>query len=190
MSGSSPRPWDTRDVGTRGNRSVALAVVADTSAFLAGLPQYLPVKVFTVASVISEIRDRESRLILERVRSIDRIEVVDITREDLELARRAAMGVGLLPKLSSTDLEVVALAIKLKGMGYRVVVASDDYSVQNVVLWLGLPVLPVRTLGIRKRLRYKVVCLACGYEGKGAEGECPRCGGRLTAVVRASSGRL
>jgi rRNA maturation endonuclease Nob1 len=117
----------------------------DTGAIMAGLPLSLPGRHATTPSVVREVRDRESRRILENSISYGRLEVLEPRGDSLEEARRAARKAGVLGRLSETDLEVLALAIEL-----GVPVATDDYALQLASLEAGVGFVRVRYRGVRR----------------------------------------
>jgi UPF0271 protein len=65
----------------------------------------------------------------------------------VEVARRH----GVLERLSKTDLDVLALALQLSSQGYDVVVLTDDYVLQRILIELGLGFRPVKTRGVEKK---------------------------------------
>ena len=84
----------------------------DTAAFLARLQLSLyGVELVTTPSVIEEVRDFESRLGLEISLEVSRVSVEEPSRDSIEVARRAASELGVMERLSRTDLEVLALAL-------------------------------------------------------------------------------
>ena len=162
-------------------------LVADTAAFIAGILQYYYTHhIYTTPKVINEVRDSESAEILSRLKEAGRLFILAPNKESMDKAYSIVKHLGLLPKLSTTDIEIIALTLMLKSRGCDVVILTDDYALQNVLMWINAKVVPVRTMGVKKKLVYKVVCKACGYEGKGDEICCPRCGNRLTSIARRS----
>ncbi|MCE4627781.1 MAG: nucleotide-binding protein [Desulfurococcales archaeon] len=128
-----------------------LRIVHDTGAILAGLPLRLPaymVSNYTTKSVVSEVLDRESRALLERMLETGILEVSEPSAEGLRKARRAADKAGVGGRLSRTDLEVLALAIDISASGGETVIATDDYSLQRAALAAGIGFQRVRYRGI------------------------------------------
>ncbi|MGC9209858.1 MAG: NOB1 family endonuclease [Acidilobus sp.] len=130
-----------------GDKEVA---VLDTGALIAGLQLRLPMPCFTTPLVVDEVKDEESRELLERSIEVGKLRVVDPERQYLEAASGAARIAGTLSRLSRADLSVVALALEFAGCRKRVIVASDDYSVQLTCLRAGVEVLPVRYRGVKE----------------------------------------
>ena len=132
-----------------------VVVVDDTGAILTGLPRRLPGKHYTVSSVVQEVRDRESRRILEEALELGRLEILDPPREALVEAERAARRTRVLSYLSRTDLEVLALALWLKrGCPLsRVLFATDDLRLADAARHGGLEIVNIRYRSRRARHR-------------------------------------
>ncbi len=124
-------------------------LVLDTGALLAGIPLIVPLKCYTTGAVVGEVKDSESRRVLEEALESGRLEIieprVEYMREAFELARRA----NTLKYLSEVDLKVIALALDLKARGEDVIVASDDYRIQETLVKAGIGLLRVRYRGIK-----------------------------------------
>ncbi len=63
--------------------------------------------------------------------------------------------------LSEADIQVLALALELKTYGCSPLIATDDYSIQNVANQMGLEFASLATFGIRFRLQWIRYCPAC-----------------------------
>ncbi len=161
-----------------------LVVVLDASAIFTGLPQYLPAKYVTTESVVNEILDVHSRQVFENLISANRVEVRPVSLVYKEKAIKKARDTGLLSKLSDTDIDLLALAMEIRdNVKNKVIVATDDYALQNILLLEGFYVLPTKTSGIRNTKKYKTICPACGYQGSSDERRCPVCGTPLIIVA-------
>ena len=91
--------------------------------------------------------------------------------------RGAAEGSGDLGRLSTTDVELLALAWEL---GARLL--TDDYSMQNTARIIGVSCVTVGAQGIKKVWRWRYRCLGCGRSEERDMGECPVCGSRMKSV--------
>ena len=126
-------------------------VVDDTGAILAGLPLSLPARHYTTPQVVEEVRDRDSKAVLETALESGRLEVREPPNWALSEARRAAMRAGVSRKLSSTDLSVLALALHLtRECRCEVLIATDDYALQLTAKRSGLGVVRIRYPGVRE----------------------------------------
>lgn len=127
-----------------------LVVVDDTGALMAGLPLRLPAVHVAPSLVVSEVRDRESRDLLERMIEYGRLEVEDPSPRALERARRAARQAGVLGRLSEADLAVLALALEYLERCGESAAATDDYALQLALARAGVRVVRVRYRGVRE----------------------------------------
>ncbi len=144
-----------RGSGTRCS-SNELVLVLDTAAFLAGVQLLLySHRLATVPRVLEEVKDSESVLRLEIAIEASRIEVVEPLEEYRRRAENVTEDVGARGKLSQTDIDVLALALQLRDSGCRVIIVTDDYTLQNVAALSGIEFRPVKTMGIRKPRRFK-----------------------------------
>ncbi len=124
-------------------------LVLDTGAILAGIPLVAPLKCYTTSSVVGEVRDSESRMVLEKSLESRRLEVLEPSSHYVEKAVELARRAGTLRYLSNADIEVIALALEIKAKGMEVIVASDDYRVQETLAKAGIEFLRVRYRGIK-----------------------------------------
>jgi len=121
-------------------------VVDDTGAIITGLPRRLYTTHYTTPSVILEVKDPQSRAILEEALSTGRLQVLDPAPEYVEKAKTIAGQAGVLSRLSRTDIEVLALALQLaleSGHG-KTYLATDDLRLQEAAEKAGLKVIPIR----------------------------------------------
>lgn len=72
-----------------------------------------------------------------------------------------ATSVGNNLSLSETDIQIIALALQLRTEGFDTLVATDDYSTQNVAKHLGINFASLATFGIRLPLKWVRYCPAC-----------------------------
>jgi UPF0271 protein len=96
-------------------------------------------------------------------------------------AREAAATVGDAFWLSETDLQVLALALRLKMQGCTPLVVTDDYSIQNMARHLGIEFASLATFGIRRMLKWMRYCPACHrkYPSSYKSKKCQVCGTEL-----------
>lgn len=160
-----------------------IGVILDTAALLAKYYRLLPrllADILVPVSAVNEVRDLESRAALEEAINLNIIRVVAPERTFLEEAVRAARSVGSLHKLSGTDVEVIAVALQLKAKYSEVIVITDDYELQNTLMYIGVSFKPLRTRGIREVRVFAVYCPTCGYTpSRPSEDVCPLCGSKI-----------
>jgi UPF0271 protein len=99
----------------------------------------------------------------------------------LEKVKTTAASAGETFFLSDTDLQVLALALQLKMRGYYPLIATDDYSIQNVANLMGIEFTSLATFGIRFQLKWIRYCPACQrkYSADYKSKKCKVCGTEL-----------
>ena len=125
-------------------------VVNDTGALMAGLPLRLPARHVAPSAVVEEVRDRESRELLERMMEYGRLDVEDPSPRALDRARAVARRAGVLGKLSEADIAVLALALEYRDRCGESAAATDDYALQLALVKAGVRVVRIRYRGIRE----------------------------------------
>jgi UPF0271 protein len=80
-----------------------------------------------------------------------------VFQEILEASRK----IGDMRYLSEADLQVLALALELKGRGLSPVIVTDDYSIQNVANKIDVEFTSLMTFGIKFRFKWILYCPAC-----------------------------
>ncbi|MEM0319869.1 MAG: hypothetical protein QXS67_00435, partial [Candidatus Nezhaarchaeales archaeon] len=97
----------------------------------------------------------------------------------LEVARRS----GDISSLSETDLTVLALALQLHEQGLNPSLMTDDYTMQNLASRLNLRWRNVKIDAIRRRIKWRYRCIACGKEYNKYLAECRVCGHKLKREI-------
>ena len=156
------------------------ALVLDTSALVAGFdPFSISEEQFTVPLVKDEIRaNTMSGFRFETAEESGKIRVKTPDKTFLEKVRASASTMGDAFFLSETDTQILALALELKTQGYSPLIATDDYSIQNVANQMGIKFAPLATFGIRHRLQWIRYCPACHrkYAANYRSSKCEICG--------------
>lgn len=133
------------------------------------------------SSTVNEIKDINTEILLNNLinEGILRIEDVDYS-EDEEI-NRVLLSSGDFMRLSSTDKDIIALALTHKRMGDNVTTVTDDYSMQNALKLLKLKFQSVRTKGIQNTIQWKKLCKGCRKEYPSDTNleECDICGSPL-----------
>ncbi len=154
--------------------------VLDAAGFFAGAQLSLPL-VVTTDDVLKEVKDRDSSLRLKYSLEAGKVIVITPDTESVRRIREVAERLGELGRLSSTDIKLLALTHELISAGCRVVVITDDRSVQNVALSIGASVKGIKHRPLRKARRYVYKCPACGHVSS-RPGTCEKCGTPLKRV--------
>jgi len=158
-------------------------VILDTSALVAGLdPFSIREEQYTVPSVIEEmLQDSMSLVRLKTAIENGKVAVRTPKISSIETARASASTVGDAHSLSETDLQVLALALELKTNGHHPLVATDDYSIQNVANQMKIEFASLATFGIQRRFQWVRYCPACHkrYPQEYKNSKCKVCGTKL-----------
>lgn len=127
---------------------------------------------FTTYSVIGEVKSKKNEALLLSV--IHKITILEPSKKAVARVKKAVSETGDI-SLSETDVSVLALALDLVEKYDRVVIASEDYAVQNLCLFLGIEI-----ISIRRKIKYFVErhkkCGNCSTVYASILKECPNCG--------------
>jgi UPF0271 protein len=154
--------------------------VLDASAIIGGFSS-IEFQNYITASVISEIKDLKSKIILESAVEEGSIRIMEPESVDIKNVSDIITKSGDVLRLSNTDKNLVALAFKLKRESYDPMVVTDDYSMQNVLKIVGITYRSVLTEGIKGIYGWVKVCKGCkkNYPPEYAFDECEICGTRI-----------
>jgi UPF0271 protein len=151
--------------------------VLDVSAFLSGYPLEEG-EFYTVSEVLKELHESKARLRAEL--SIEGGSLRVVTPPGSGKLEEAAMDTGDIAALSKADLSLLSLALHLREEGLEPVIVTDDYSMQNVAKKLKLSYLPAAEMGIKKLMKWRMVCRGCGrVYAASYKGRCRLCGSEV-----------
>lgn len=136
---------------------------------------------FITASVINEIKDLRSKINLETALNNGSIKIKEPDSSDLIEVKDVIKRSGDILRLSTVDINLVALGFKLKRESMNPTVVTDDYSMQNVLKIVEIPYRSILTEGINEIYGWVKVCKGCKkkYPPEYAFGECEICGTRI-----------
>ncbi|MEM2994605.1 MAG: ribonuclease VapC [Candidatus Bathyarchaeia archaeon] len=151
-------------------------MVLDTSAFIAGFdPFSINENQYTVPMLKEEIIEGFMPWIrFKTAMESGKLKVKKPSQTFMEKVRTTAASAGETFYLSETDTQVLALALELKNKGYSPLIASDDYSIQNVANKMGIKFAPLATFGIRFQHEWIRYCPACRRKYP-ADYKCKKC---------------
>jgi UPF0271 protein len=159
------------------------AIVLDTSAFVAGFdPFSIGEEQYTVPLVRDEISENSMACLKFKIaEESGKLQVRMPDDDSLRKVKESATSLGDSFFLSEPDTQVLALALQLKTQGYAPLVATDDYSIQNVANRLGMKFASLITFGIRRELQWIRYCPACRrkYPADYGSRTCEVCGTQL-----------
>ncbi len=152
-------------------------VILDTSAIIHGNLYYLKQfgELMTIPEVLQEIKDEDSLFKI----NFEDIKVDFPSDSSIKKVRNLVKKIG--ETLSSTDIKVLAMAETLKRRNetepfdLEVIIATDDYGIQNIAKKMGFKFMPVSTEGIKEERDYLKKCLRCLMIYDPSLPYCPRC---------------
>lgn len=167
----------------KGQSEAKRIIVLDTSAFAAGFDPFSVSEIqYTVPLVREELKGNAfAKIRLKTAIEQGKVIVKRPEKSFLDAVKTSATAIGDKVFLSETDLQILALALELKDEGYSPVIASDDYSVQNVANCIGVEFASLATFGIRFQLEWMRYCPACyrKYKADYKRKRCAVCGTEL-----------
>jgi len=165
------------------NKTGRRAIVIDTSALIAGFdPFSINEEQYTAPNVRDEITEHTMPwLRFKTAMESGKVRIKKPQKTFLERTKVFASAMGDSFFLSETDLQVLALALELRTDGYSPLIATDDYSIQNVASEMNIEFAPLSNFGIRRRLQWIRYCPGCHrrYPANYKSPRCQVCGTRL-----------
>ena len=161
-----------------------LIFILDTSAILSGKPVDLgDAEILTTSGVVSEIKPggrdyRQFQFLIEKG-----LKVFAPTEESLDKIKKLAKQTGDLTRLSSTDIELLALALDCSKRNESATILTDDYSIQNVANTAKISYQSINQFGITKNFKWMVRCRGCGKYFKEHIKACPICGSETRLIL-------
>lgn len=157
-------------------------LVLDTSVFIMGVPPLnIDMKLFTTPEVISELGNIWLKWKYSAAIQLGKLNVVSPKERFLKEVEKASLETGDGKKLSKADFSVLALTLELNYRGFKTLLVSDDYSIQNVAEHLGLNYENLAVKKIRSRIKWVWYCSACHRRFSSLEdyNVCPVCGSEV-----------
>lgn len=151
--------------------------VLDTSAFLSGKPLDLSKGLgVTCPLVVAELRPggRDYRNFM--IVHAQGLRVEEPCKESMQRVVQVVEELGEQHRLSQADVQLLALALMYVTNSYKVVLFSDDYSIQNVAEHLCIPYQGLSEKGITKKLKWYWRCPGCRKTFDSFVKRCPICG--------------
>jgi len=159
--------------------------IIDTSAILSGKPLDIPQGILLTTSGVSEElspggRDyRTFQLLIEKG-----LQIHAPTKTSLHLVQQRAKETGDDQRLSTADVEILALALDYKGEAdCEVTILTDDYSIQNVALLLNLRFQGFSQKEITQRFQWISHCPGCKRRFQKPVDVCPVCGTTTHVII-------
>ena len=142
--------------------------ILDTCAFLS---QTHPAgKIATVNGIENEIVNRQSKQYYSNLKSKG-LKIVEPQNDSVRYIEKIAQKTGDLDVLSGIDQKILALGYELEG-----IIISDDFSIQNVALYMKLEVISCSGNKIKELRIWQYKCSACNQISKKKKETCEVCG--------------
>ena len=152
--------------------------IIDTSAILSGKPINLENARFVTTPAISKEfspggRDyRNFQFLLEKG-----LDIFSPSQESINKIKETSKDTGDKDRLSSADIEILALAIDInKDASKEAIILTDDYSIQNVAHTLKIKFQNFSQKRITKKFKWVCRCPGCGKRFSESIKICPICG--------------
>jgi UPF0271 protein len=149
-----------------------MKAVLDSSALLVGRYPEMD-EMLTTPDVIRELKRKG---MTPELRSFIEVKVTVASPSDggMEKVMKASLESGDSERLSPTDMGLLALALDEKAT-----ILTDDYSIQNLAMVLGIDYKGVMFPEITKRVSWRYRCVGCGRRYEKHSEVCEVCGARL-----------
>ena len=159
--------------------------IIDTSAILSGKPiRFNNVKIVTTPAVSNELnpggRDYRTYEFLKETG----LAIHAPSKEAINYIKKTAQETGDDARLSSADIEIVALAIDINNEpDEEATILTDDYSIQNVASTLKIKFQAFSQNGITKKFKWVYRCPGCKKQFSEITKICPICGTIIKSTV-------
>jgi len=155
----------------------------DSSVILSGKPLVLDGVMVTTPLVEKEFSPggRSYRIFQFLLES--GLEIRSPSKEMFKVVEEVAVKTGDIDRLSSTDKELLALAVELMREENKVIILTDDYAIQNIAAELGIEYRGMSQRGITKKFKWIWRCRGCGMVFTEKTTICPRCGSEVKHVL-------
>lgn len=162
-------------------------VIYDTSAIIRGILNFKSFScAYTTHSVLRELKKRHTNYakVIALIEA-NILEVLSPSKIFVEKVKEKAMQLGELGKISSTDLEIIALAMSFRSREEDILVITNDFAIQNILSHLNIKYKSIGQREIREPRKYVYECKNCHSKYETKYNFCPKCGGRvITKIIR------
>jgi len=157
-----------------------ICYVLDASAFINGF-KIISDNNFTVPEITTEIKDFESKLVMDIALEESKLNIQDVSAEYVTKVDEIISKSGDVLRLSFPDKKLISLAYMFHRQGKNVKVISDDYTIQNTLKIMEIPYSGIITDGIKEVYNWKKVCEGCKreYDDDYPFDDCEICGSKI-----------
>ncbi len=160
-------------------------VIIDTSAILSGKPiNFDDTMVVTTQGVSDELKPGGKDYQIFQFLIEKGLKINLPSRESIDEIKDISTKTGDIGRLSTTDIEILALALDFsKEKDKEPVILTDDYSIQNVANVLNIKFESISQHGIKKRFKWIYRCRGCGKKFEECIKVCPICGAATRSII-------
>jgi len=159
--------------------------ILDSSTFIGG---YTPSdeKNYTIPEVTEELKDLKSRILFEKSLEDGNLKIINPKKEYIEKTEKLAERSGDILRLSKIDKKIIALTLQLKNEQKKVMMITDDYSIQNIMKIIKVPFKAIITEGINEIYQWEKICIGCKkrYPHNYPSTHCEICGSKIMKKKR------
>jgi UPF0271 protein len=153
--------------------------ILDASAILSGvLAKRLEGSIWITEEILSEIKQFELNTLVNTHIETGVLNIGHPSISSIHKVINAAVRLGEVFALSKADISILALGIDLSLQGEDVIILTNDYSIQNVALELGIKYEPIGKQKISRKITWLHYCQDCGYSARVIINSCPKCGSK------------
>ena len=130
--------------------------ILDSAVFInaTSFPFSAKEKYLISSACVNEIREALAKARLEAALVQHHLQLQDPLPHSMESVKELAQTHGVL-RLTSADESVIALALEAHALKEKVLVYTDDYSIQNVLTWAKIPFSGVLQQGIHSKRSFR-----------------------------------
>ncbi len=153
--------------------------ILDTSAILSGiLAKPFKGNIWITKEILSEIKQFELNMLVDAYIEAGMLNIGHPSTNSIRKVINAAVKLGETSALSKADVSILALGIDLFLQGENVIILTNDYSIQNVALELGIKYKSIGKQKISRKIIWLHYCQDCGYSARIIVNSCPKCGSK------------
>ena len=152
----------------------------DSSVIISGFNiGVIDTEIWTTKNVLKEIKSTAPYKVDPYL--YNKIKIIEVTPMLLKEAKRIAKQTGDFIKLSDTDLELIALILHARKEGHNVVIATNDYAVQNTAKYLKTEIITIGYNKINEVRLWGLFCPICkrSFPSNSEYKICPYCNVKL-----------
>ncbi|WP_371803265.1 hypothetical protein [Candidatus Lokiarchaeum ossiferum] len=145
-------------------------IVLDNTAFVSGFNLNLvtfqnpAIQMYITMDIYDEaLKNPRSKQIIEIAEAQNILRIQNPTADSLNTVTTYATKTGDIGALSKPDQSIIGLCLDLKVdfAEKRIILMSDDYSVQNTCSALKIPIFKLHKKGIKKKIQWEIYCPQC-----------------------------